>query len=107
MKHWESYGKVGRRIEESGGDRTSTRRPTEPTKQDPEGLTETEAPTKDHALTGSRTPIWIANGQVGLHGDVLVRGLSLLPDFFLITFPLAELPQQTTSEEDALNPGAT
>lgn len=86
----ESYGKVGGRIEELGGDRNFTRRQPEPTDLGPEGPAETQAPTKDLAWSGPRTPYKdVANGPLMLHVDPLVRGVGAHSDMdFLICFSI-------------------
>jgi hypothetical protein len=47
MELKESYGRVGRKIEEPKEDRDSTGRATESTNLDPWALPETETPTKE------------------------------------------------------------
>jgi hypothetical protein len=47
----ESCRRVGGRIEGAGRIKDTTRRPTELINLGPWGLTETESPTKEHALT--------------------------------------------------------
>lgn len=58
--------------ERGGGVKDTTRRPTEPTNQDPWGLTETEPPTKEHAWAGPGPPTHM---QHGLHMDPLTSGV--------------------------------
>jgi hypothetical protein len=47
MELWDSYGRVGRRIEGPKKDRNSTRRPTESNNLDPWEFPETQSPTKE------------------------------------------------------------
>ena len=53
---WGAVGRVEDMIEGAGGDRDSTRRPTESTNLGPWRFTETEPPTKEYAGTGLGPP---------------------------------------------------
>ena len=59
MKLREARGRVVGRIEGLGGDKDSTRRPTESTNLDPWGLPETEPPTKELTWSELRPPVHI------------------------------------------------
>ena len=59
MELWESYERVGRKIEGHEEDRDSTERPTESTDLDPWGLQETESQTKEQAWAGPSLPVHI------------------------------------------------
>ena len=55
MELGDSYGRIGRRTAGPEGDKNSTGKPTESTNLDP-GLSETEAPTKEHTQAGPGPP---------------------------------------------------
>ena len=80
-KHWtelrESYGRVGGRIEATGGVRNSTGRSPESTNLDPWGLPETDPPNREHA--GVRRRLHVADVQLSLHSGLPTTGAGVVP----------------------------
>ena len=84
-KHQEELGESCERVrdktEQARGVKDTTRRPTESTNLDPEELTESELPTKEHAGAESRTPnILVTDVQLGLHVCPLRTGVAAVSD---------------------------
>jgi hypothetical protein len=78
MELRESYGRVGGRIEDPGGERNSTRRLIDSTHLDPQGLSEIEPINKKHTLAEFTPPpspastnnsvfMWVPNNCSGAH----------------------------------------
>lgn len=56
---WEACRTMRDRIGQDGGVKDTTRRPEDSTNQGPWGLTEADLPTKDHAVAGPRSPMYL------------------------------------------------
>jgi hypothetical protein len=109
-KHWtevrDSYGRVGGRIQDLGGDRNSTERLIEFTNLDPWELSEMEPTTTKniHGLERGPGP-YVADTHLSLHVGPPTTGAEVLPKFHSLTVVSQRASLSGLSKKGCTYPG--